>query len=74
MEYNTRLKKNLKINIYITGDQRPVVQAGHGLIAHESFVAGMVFKPQYSEAKTRPFSIRHHTERSIFPSPQVTEH
>lgn len=57
----------------ITGDQRPVVQAGHGDIIHDSLIAG-IFEPQYSEAKTLPSSIRHVTDRSICPSPQVTEH
>lgn len=72
---------NLKLNtmkyrilkILFTCDQRPVVQAGHGFIEHVSLVAG-IFEPQYSEANTLPLSIRHHTERSICPSPQVTEH
>lgn len=57
----------------ITGDQRPVVQAGQGSMVHDSLVAG-IFEPQYSEANTLPLSMRHHTERSICPLPQVTEH
>lgn len=57
----------------ITEDQRPVVQAGHGVIVQDSLEAG-IFEPQYSPANTLPLSIRHDTERSFFPSPQVTEH
>lgn len=61
------------IYLIITGDQRPVVQLGHGFILHDSLVAGM-FVPQYSKANTLPLSIRHDTKRSMCPSPQVTEH